>query len=237
MIPSSKYSMVGKLPLRMILLGPSAAGKGVLLQNMILDIYRGCFERVFIWSPSINLDDNWKPVKEYLNDDKLMPNKNGDKLYYDECNHDELAEVIEKQRKVVEYQKSDKQKKLFQILIIIDDFADDPIFSRHSRLLHSLFTRGRHTQISTIVSTQKYNAISPTIRVNATELIIFKLRSNQDLNIFLEENGALLDKNVLLQVYIEATKEPYSFLYIKLKSHNINDMFYIKFDKRIRFDE
>ena len=104
-------------------------------------------------------------------------------------------------------------------------------------MLHSLFTRGRHTQISTIVSTQKYNAISPIIRVNATELIIFRLRSNQDLNIFLEENGALLGKNVLLEVYREATKAPYSFLYIKLNSKDINDMFYIKFDKRIRFDE
>ena len=51
---------------------------------MILDIYKGCFERVYIWSPSINLDDNWKPVKEYLNDDKQMPKKNGDKLYFDE---------------------------------------------------------------------------------------------------------------------------------------------------------
>ncbi len=110
-IPCSKYPQCGKLPLRQILLGPSGSGKGILLQNMILDVYRGCFERVFIWSPSINLDDNWKPVKEYLNDDKLMPNKNGDKLYYDEYKHDELAEVIEKQKKVVEYQKSDKQKK------------------------------------------------------------------------------------------------------------------------------
>ncbi len=109
-IPTSKYPQCGKLPLRMIISAPSGSGKGILLQNMILDIYKGCFERVFIWSPSINLDDNWKPVKEYLNDDKLMPNQTGDKLYYDEYKHEELAEVIEKQRKVVEYQKSNNKK-------------------------------------------------------------------------------------------------------------------------------
>ncbi len=43
-----------------------------------------------------------------------MPKKNGDQLYFDEYKHDELAEVIEKQKKVVEYQKSDKQKKYFK---------------------------------------------------------------------------------------------------------------------------
>ena len=114
-IPKNKYPQCGSLPLRMIISAPSGSGKGILLQNMILDIYKGCFERVFIWSPSINLDDNWKPVKEYLNDDKQMPNKNGDKLYFDEYKHEELAEVIEKEKKVVEYQKSDKQKTISNI--------------------------------------------------------------------------------------------------------------------------
>ena len=45
----SKYKQCGALPVRGILLGPSGAGKGVLLQNMILDIYRGCFNRIYIY--------------------------------------------------------------------------------------------------------------------------------------------------------------------------------------------
>ena len=36
----SKYKQCGSLPVRSILLGPSGSGKGVLLQNMILDIYK-----------------------------------------------------------------------------------------------------------------------------------------------------------------------------------------------------
>ena len=34
----SKYSMVGKLPTRALLVGPSGSGKGILLSNMILEI-------------------------------------------------------------------------------------------------------------------------------------------------------------------------------------------------------
>jgi ABC-type sugar transport system ATPase subunit len=39
----SKYKQCGSLPVRSILLGPSGSGKGVLLQNMILDIYKKMF--------------------------------------------------------------------------------------------------------------------------------------------------------------------------------------------------
>ncbi len=39
-VKQSKYEVCGKLPFRSVILGPSGSGKMVLLQNMILDIYR-----------------------------------------------------------------------------------------------------------------------------------------------------------------------------------------------------
>ena len=62
-VKQSKYEQVPKLPCRSLLLGASNSGKGVLLQNLILDIYKDCFERVYIFSPSINVDHTWLPVK------------------------------------------------------------------------------------------------------------------------------------------------------------------------------
>ena len=58
-------NIVPKLPMRSMLVGPSGSGKTVLLTNMILDIYKGCFSRIYIWSPSIEVDNTWKHVKEY----------------------------------------------------------------------------------------------------------------------------------------------------------------------------
>ena len=60
--------IVPKLPMRSMLVGPSGSGKTVLLNNMILDIYKGCFSRVYIWSPSIEVDNTWKPVKDNIRD-------------------------------------------------------------------------------------------------------------------------------------------------------------------------
>ena len=72
----SKYDVVGKLPLRDIILGPSGAGKGILISNMILDIYKDCFDRIYLFSPSIDVDKTWKPVKEYIEKSlKVNPDK------------------------------------------------------------------------------------------------------------------------------------------------------------------
>ena len=60
--------IVPKLPMRSMLVGPSGSGKTVLLTNMILDINKGCFSRVHIWSPSIEVDNTWKPVKSCIRD-------------------------------------------------------------------------------------------------------------------------------------------------------------------------
>ena len=61
-----KYDVCGKLPIRSVILGPSGSGKTALLQNMILDIYKDCFSRIFIFSPSIKVDMTWAPVKKYI---------------------------------------------------------------------------------------------------------------------------------------------------------------------------
>ena len=118
-------------------------------------------------------------------------------------------------------------------MIIIDDFADDPSFTRQSKLLHALYTRGKHNVISTITATQKFNAIHPIIRVNATELYVYRLRNYKDLDTFIEEVSARYDKKTLLELYNAATEEPFSFLYVKLTSKNKEDMFYKRFDHRL----
>ena len=45
----SKYHMVPQIPFRSVILGPSGSGKTILLQNMILDLYRNCFSRICIF--------------------------------------------------------------------------------------------------------------------------------------------------------------------------------------------
>ena len=234
-VKQSKYNVVSKLPMRAVILGPSGSGKSILLQNFILDIYHKCFSRIYIFSPSINVDyQTWQPVKDMIT--KEITNNDDEQFYFDHYDEEGLFNFINTQRKIIEYQKKHNHNKLFSILIVVDDFADDVKFSRNSKLLHSLFTRGRHSQISTIVATQKFNALSPIIRVNASDLYVFRLRNYGDLQAFLDEVSAIAPKDVILEMYRIATDEPFSFLTVKLTSKDKNKIFMVRFDKQLSFD-
>ena len=161
----SKYEVAPKLPVSMIITGPSGSGKGILLQSLILDIYRDVFARVYVWSPSVSIDPNWSPVKRYIQTE-LKVDTEKEKCFFDEYNPSELEAVINRQHKITEYQKKNGHKQLHSILIIVDDFADSKEFSRNSPLLNQLYVRGRHKGCNIITATQKFNALSPIIRVN-----------------------------------------------------------------------
>ena len=234
----SKYGQCAKLPMRSIVLGPSGSGKTILLQNMILDIYEGCFDKIYIFSPSVNLDHTWLPVKEHIKDKmKIKDDDKEDPIYFDEYDSEALMKIMETQMKVTDYMKKQKKTKMFQVLIIIDDFADDPRFVRSSKLLHSLYTRGRHSYISVITATQVFNALHPIIRKNATDLYIYKLRNYKDLESLLDELSAIAPKTVLMQMYNIATEEPYSFWYVNLMAKSRNDMFFIRFEKQMKLSD
>ncbi len=65
----SKHAHAPKVPLRMILLALSGPGNTALLSNLILNIYPGCFERIFAFSPSIDIEKTWEPVTKHQSDD------------------------------------------------------------------------------------------------------------------------------------------------------------------------
>ena len=134
----SKYGMVPLLPCRSVILGPSGSGKTVLLTNLITNVYRDCFSRVFIFSPSINVDASWRPVKAYIEKEMLVDHTEEDPVYFDHYNPLDLQKIIATQHKVSEFMKKKNSKKIYQILVVVDDFADESSFSRHSKLLHSL---------------------------------------------------------------------------------------------------
>ena len=147
-------------------------------------------------------------------------------IYFDHYDPDALHEILDTQHKIIQFMQNRGAKQLFQILIIIDDFADDPAFTRQSTMLHTLYIRGRHNYVSTITATQKFNALHPIIRVNATELFVYRLRKMNDLDTFIDEVSAVVDKKTLLELYHTATSEPHSFLKVKLTARDKNDMFF-----------
>ena len=230
-VKQPKDPIIPRLPMTGMLVGPSKSGKSTALVSMILEQYRDCFERVIIFSPSINVDDSWRPVKRYIEEVMKVPTDR-EQVYFEDWDESALRRIINQQRKITERSKQLKMKQLYQILVVIDDHADSPSLHKKTgdSALDTLFIRGRHFQISTIVSTQKLRLISNAVRVNSQFLMVWRLRNQLEKDSLLEELTALLPKRDLEAMYEEAVREPYSFLYIYLLNHR-DAMFHVRFER------
>ena len=83
------------------MLGDSNSGNGIHLQNLIIDIYRNCFGRVYIVSPSINDDHTWLPVKAYLNT-SIQLSEDEPESSYNHYDAESLQSILDAQRKIIE---------------------------------------------------------------------------------------------------------------------------------------
>ena len=101
---NSKYDMMPSLPFRGILVASSTGGKTVLIQNLILNIYKGSFERIFIFSPSVHVDDTWNSVKKHISENMNVDTEK-EKTYFEEYNAEALNQIIKTQHKVIDFQK------------------------------------------------------------------------------------------------------------------------------------
>jgi hypothetical protein len=231
-IKQSKYfPNVPEVPFRSVIVAPSGTGKTVLLTNLITEVYpvKKIFERYYIFSHSVNLDDAWQPVRRAFRDADLDPNQ----YMFDEFSNDHLEEILDTQRKVIEHQKGKKDSRLFSICIVLDDLLDDHQALRGSKALEMLFIRGRHLQVSCLCSVQKYRAVAPVLRINSSDDIVFKIRNKMDLDAILEEFSALAPKKSIEAVYRAAVDQPYGFLWINKRAKRPEDFFVGSFKQRL----
>ena len=94
LFPTAEYTskqprdpIVPRVPCAGIFLGPSKSGKTVALISAILDQYmtsggESVFERIYIFSPSIEIDDAWKPVKDFI-EHRMGVNTEREQVYFD----------------------------------------------------------------------------------------------------------------------------------------------------------
>ena len=79
---------------------------------MILDIYKNCFSRIYIFSPSIDVDSTWLPVKKYIEHEMNVQHKEEEPIYFDHYDPEALHKIIGTQHKVIEFMKKRNIKTL-----------------------------------------------------------------------------------------------------------------------------
>jgi hypothetical protein len=232
------YDAIPKVP-RAIVLGPSGSGKTQVLVNLItkfaLDKHgNSIYSRIWIVSPSIDVDSTWQVVKDFVRD-KLRIDERKEKWYWDKWDPEALHDAFQTQRRIIELQKQRKAKKYHACLLVLDDVADQPRIT-HSNKLIEMFMRGRHLHIHTYVSVQRYRVLDIGIRTQATDLLIFRLRSHADWQAIEEENDQVWGKHGLRKAYEIATEEPFSFLHLRLNAKDLKDWAWLRFERPLYDD-
>jgi hypothetical protein len=209
--------MDGWLASRCLLTAPSGYGKQVVMLNLALKFWRGCFKRIILVSPTCKVDAGWEVLESYVRNVLKVPES--EPWCYETFDEQVLSEILETHKKVIQYQKKHQPYGtiMMGILLLIDDFGSDIHIAKHNKILDKLFTAGRHTYVSTVFSQQAWRMASPTVRSQATLVLYGRPRSELDRRKFIEENGALAGGDKKLERLLDiATAEPYGWLVLDL---------------------
>ena len=103
-IKQSPSEMMPKVPCRGLIAVPGGSGKSVAMAAMILDRekYRGVFSRIFIWTPSIDCDDSWASVKDYITKELGHDEKAEGPFCFNYFDPQDMLRIAKRQQKITE---------------------------------------------------------------------------------------------------------------------------------------
>lgn len=217
--PNPHGDIIGYHPSRIVLCGRTGTGKSTLLLHYYNNFWESYFDKIYIWSPNYEVDAIWKSLKR-------KPDK-----FFLKFNQKDVEELIEANRKkIVTYgiERSDK------ILMIFDDQASEENI-RFSIWLERLATRGRHDNVTEVFSTQRYNRVPKTIRVNSNIFDLFTTSNLAELDDIIDELCCpLLSKPQFRELFYTATNinDPKGFLHINF-DRPMKELYMFNLEKQI----
>jgi hypothetical protein len=200
------HELLPQPPFLILMAAPRYSGKTNLLINMLIneEMYCHKFDEIFIWSKSFHNDPKWGKI-EFTEEYK----KTHVFHTYNESQAQQLFESIQKR----------SEKELVQTLFVFDDMMGDNVMKAGKiQMLDRIAATGRHFDVSAIIIFQKFKKFSPTVRENATNVIVFEQKNSTAIDQLADEYKGDMPKYDFLRIYQVATEDPFSFLHINLQS-------------------
>ena len=150
-----------RIAFSLLLISPKGSGKTTVLHNIMM-FYKGMFDQIFVYSPTINLDKKWEFVIKKLK----IPDENR----FEKCKEAQVSGLIER---VKEANESLRQKDKIRTLMIFDDCVENLPKSKKISFINRLAMNHRHYFISHIIVSQSFKKLDPVVRLNTTGIILF----------------------------------------------------------------
>lgn len=156
----------------MVISAPRGSGKSSLTRSMIKNLFQKEYDYCFLYSPSLDLNDDYSMFNNQNPAKGMIMNKYSDEAKYST----DVQKVIETQ---IGYTLKDKKDRP-DILLVLDDVLESRLL-RINSWLSTLSHRGRHMAISVIISLQKIRGIPRTIRLNVDIWVLFRINNYSEL--------------------------------------------------------
>ncbi len=217
-----------KIPFSLLSCGARGSGKSVVT-CCLLEWLHCYFDDIFIFSPTIELDNKYKLMFDKLG----MDFEFGINVFKD-YNETVLTTILSKIKRA---NKGKNFKDKARVLFIYDDIIS--LLPKNCRRtnFNKLILNNRHFNISLIINSQSLKLFDSNFRKNCSQIILFRTDNVLELKNYYEEFSALLgttsreQKENFMKLYNYATADPHSFLYIN--SHNYPNIFFKNFTEEI----
>ena len=225
-VPQPKGSKAGILPQQpcaMMFCGLSKSGKTTLLKNMLTDdslIGLDYFDTIVMFSPTADCDST-------LTRELDLPDEN----VITEFTEDDMLEIIEGQRNLIETKGYNWVARNNRVLFILDDCISHQRFLR-SKTIIDLTATVRHLLISVAFLIQSYRMVARACRINLRGIAFFESNRNETDVLCEEECPPQLKTREFRKLIHYANGEPYSFLWIN-KDRPSHQRYMKKFDEML----
>ena len=204
-----RAGIMPKHPFRSIICGASGSGKTNYLLSILTRFYNNYFDSIYVFSMTAKkLDHSYKVLK--------LP----DEAYFSTSMEARNLIMKIQQKDIKDNGKANSKK----CLVIFDDVVSDKKFMRS---LVKPFIMMRHYNMSGAILTQGWHLVNKNVRINCSNVIFFKGALVEVEAIADQYTPPDYTKKQFIQKIIEATDEPYSFLFIDL-NRSIEDGRYRK---------
>ena len=206
---------------RLLLIGSSNCGKTNTVLNLLTRFWiypntkQSIFDDIIIMTPTALSDPKLRILAEH-------PDLR-EKVYLTDKLEIELIDQL-LARKPEDFEEG----ALPNTLVFIDDFTADKRNSMHPSVIN-LFFRGRHANISVIINSQYYFNVPPSVRTNASGIMIFRLKRNAELALIRNELSTPKIHDELFDEILHRAQEGenWNFLFIDMTTQK----FYRNFSK------
>ena len=206
----TKMDRVFDLPMRVLINGPSQrSGKTTVVLNLLLrnEFYMKQFKGDNIYVISNNRLDNKLKILAEVKD---IPE--GNTFAYDEDKLEVLYEMLEEdfEERVADGKKPEP------ICMVFDDVAySGDLKNKAAGIISKILLNGRHVNISSIFTTQKFSLVSTAVRTNVTGAILFST-TQKEVELQADDFNFLPKKQDYINMFREVTKEKNSFMVVNL---------------------